>query len=163
MENFFVLLSSVSFLILGVTVLIFYTPAIFNLREMMDSIDETGELTRTKAPISAYLTNLETLDNWTISIPTSEKYLKYDEVRQTGEKVKKLRKIIYVVSPILLTGFVMSILFGTKWETTTHNPMSSGVPLSGGSLVQNMTRSICNWSKEEPIMICASAANLLKG
>jgi len=114
METFFVLLTAGSFLILWVTVLIFYTPATFNLREMLDSIDETGELTRTKAPISAYLTNIETLDNWTISIPTAEKYLKHDEVQQTTERVKKLRKVIYIVSPILLTGCVLSMLFATK-------------------------------------------------
>ena len=77
---------------------------------MLDSIDETGKLTRTKAPLSAYLTNLETVDNWVITIPTSDKYLKFEEVKIATERVKKLRKLIYVLTPIMVVGGAVLLL-----------------------------------------------------
>jgi hypothetical protein len=110
MEAILLVLTFGSFLIFWVTTLFFYTPATFNLREMLDSIDETGNLTRTKAPLSAYLTNLETVDNWIMSLPTSDKYLKHDEVKDATVRVRQLRKLIYILTPIMLVGGAVLLL-----------------------------------------------------
>jgi hypothetical protein len=110
MEAFLLVLTFGSFLIFWVTVIFFYTPVTFNLREMLDSIDETGNLTRTKAPLTAYLTSLETVDNWIMTTPTSDKYLKYDEVKRATTRIKKLRKLIYILTPIMVIGGAILLL-----------------------------------------------------
>ena len=75
---------------------------------MIDSIDRDGELTKTKAPISWYLINLKTLENWTISLPKTERYLKYKIVSMTANRIKVSRKIMAYTAPIMIIcGFIL--------------------------------------------------------
>ena len=69
---------------------------------MMDSIDSDGELTKTKAPASWYLTNFRTLDCWTIGLPKSDKYLKYEQLKRTTNRISNCRKIMAYTAPIMI-------------------------------------------------------------
>jgi hypothetical protein len=102
METVLLILISSSFLIFWVTTVIFYTPACFNLKTMIESINRDGELTKTKAPLSWYLTNFHTLESWTIGLPKSTKYLKYEIVTKTTSRIRLYRKIMAYTSPIMI-------------------------------------------------------------
>ncbi len=69
---------------------------------MINSIDKDGELTRTKAPISWYLTNFPATECLVISLPKDEKYLKYDQVNRTSKRIRKYQIIIAVTAPIMI-------------------------------------------------------------
>ncbi len=69
---------------------------------MIEDVDKNGELTKTKAPLSWYLTNFHTLENWTIGLPKNDKYLKYDIVIKTANKIRLYRKIMAYTSPIMI-------------------------------------------------------------
>lgn len=78
---------------------------------MMDSIDVNGELTKTKAPISWYLTNIHTLHCWTIGLPKAEKYLKYEKLKQTTNRIRNCRKIMAYTAPIMIVcGFILLMI-----------------------------------------------------
>jgi hypothetical protein len=102
MESILLIFIFVSFLTFWVTIVIFYTPACFNLKTMLDSINNDGELTKTKAPVSWYLTNFQTFDCWTISLPKTEKYLTYEKVNKTVNRIKLCRKIMTYTLPIMI-------------------------------------------------------------
>lgn len=75
---------------------------------MIENINENGQLTKTKAPISWYLTNINTLKSWSIVLPTTDKYLKYELVLKTSKKIRICRKIMVYTSPIIiLCGFIL--------------------------------------------------------
>jgi hypothetical protein len=75
---------------------------------MIDSIDRDGELIKTKVPTSWYLTNFHTFDCWTISLPKTEKYLKYDIVNKTANRIRVSRKIMTYTAPIMIIcGFIL--------------------------------------------------------
>ena len=75
---------------------------------MIDSIDADGELTKTQAPISWYLTNLHTLDCWTIGLPKADKYLRYAKLKRTTNRIRNCRKIMAYTAPILIVcGFIL--------------------------------------------------------
>ena len=80
---------------------IFYTPSCFRLRAMIDLIDEFGELNAHKIKWSIGY-NLHTLDNWLISIPTSKKYLKYELVTKTIERIKNYRTVLGISITVLI-------------------------------------------------------------
>ena len=108
METILLILIIFSFLIFLIVIVIFYTPDCFNLRTMIDSIDCYGELIKTKAPTSWYLTNFHTLECWTISLPKSEKYLKYEIVNKTVNRIRVSRKIMAYTAPIMIIcGFIL--------------------------------------------------------
>lgn len=90
-----------SFLSLWITMVILYTPSCFKLRAMIDLIDELGELKTNKIKWSIGY-NFHTLDNWLISIPTSNKYLKYELVTRTIERIKAYRTILGVSTTLLI-------------------------------------------------------------
>jgi uncharacterized protein YlzI (FlbEa/FlbD family) len=69
---------------------------------MIDSINKNGELIKTKAPGSWYLTNFQTLDCWTISLPKTKKYLTYEKVNKTVNRIKLCRKIMTYTAPIMI-------------------------------------------------------------
>ena len=111
METILLILTFGSFLIFWVVTVIFYTPACFNLRTMIDSIDADGELTKTKAPISWYLTNFHTLDCWTIGLPKADKYLKYEKLKRTTNRIRNCRKIMAYTAPIMIVcGFILLMI-----------------------------------------------------
>jgi hypothetical protein len=110
MEPFLTIVTIVSFLILWVTILYYYTPATFDLREMLDSIDKDGRPKLSESPFQRIILDFEAVENWLITIPTAEKYLKFEEVRTTADRVKKYRKRIIIVSPIVLIGFLLLLL-----------------------------------------------------
>lgn len=104
-------LTSCSFLIFWIVLVGFYTPDCFNLCTMMDSIDLDGELIKTRAPLKWYLTNFHTLTCWTISLPKSEKYLKYDIVNKAVKRISKSRRImVYTGSVFIITGSILLIM-----------------------------------------------------
>jgi hypothetical protein len=108
METILLILTSFSFLIFWIETVMFYTPDCFNLRTMIDSIDRDGELTKTKASTSWYLTNFHTLDCWTISLPKTEKYLKYDIVNKTANRIRVSRMIMAYTAPMMIiSGFIL--------------------------------------------------------
>ncbi|PCI99380.1 MAG: hypothetical protein COB15_04145 [Flavobacteriales bacterium] len=108
MENILLILTSSSFLIFWVTTVIFYTPACFNLKAMIDSINKDGALTKTKAPFSWYFTNFKTLECWTIKLPKSEKHLKYNKLAKTTVRIRIYRKIRASLAPvIIICGFIL--------------------------------------------------------
>ena len=79
----------------------------------MDSIDKDGELTKTQAPTSWYLTNFHTLDCWIISLPKSDKYLKYEQLKRTTNRIRNCRKIMTYAAPIMIVcGFILLITVG---------------------------------------------------
>jgi len=69
---------------------------------MIDSINKDGVLTNTRASGSSYLTNFQTLDCWTISLPKTEKYLNFEKVKRTVNKIKMCRKIMTYTAPIMI-------------------------------------------------------------
>tara|TARA_R110002049_G_scaffold85790_4_gene218157 strand:- start:424 stop:663 length:240 start_codon:yes stop_codon:yes gene_type:complete len=74
----------------------------------MASINKEGKLTKTKAPISWYLTNFHTLDSWTIRLPTTDKYLKYEKVKSAVNRIRLCRKIMAYTAPIMIgCGFIL--------------------------------------------------------
>lgn len=75
---------------------------------MIDSVDQSGELTRTKSKWVLYGRNSKTIDNWLIVLPKKEKYLKYGHVRKTVHKIKICRKIMTYSAPIMIVcGFIL--------------------------------------------------------
>ncbi len=110
MEITLLILTSVSFLIFWIVTVVFYTPACFNLRTMMDSIDKDGELTKTQAPTSWYFTNFHTLDCWTIGLPKADKYLKYEKIKRTTNRIRIYRRIMAYTAPVMIVcGFILSM------------------------------------------------------
>ncbi len=108
METILLILTFGGFLIFWITTVIIYTPACFNLKTMIKDINENGELTKTKAPISWYLTNMHTFESWTIGLPKTDKYLKYELVVKTSNKIRICRKIMAYTSPIMIIcGFIL--------------------------------------------------------
>jgi hypothetical protein len=110
MEEFLTIVTSVSFLVLWVTVLFYYTPATFDLREMLDSIDKDGSPKLSESPFARIILSFEAVENWLITIPTAERYLKFEEVKTTTDRVRKLRQRILVVAPIMVIGFLFLLL-----------------------------------------------------
>ncbi len=102
METLLFILTLGSLLIFWTTIVIFYTPASFNLKTMIDDIDRNGELTKIKAPIIWYLTNSHTLICWTIGLPKTDKYLKYEIVKKTTKRLRLYRKIMAYTAPIAI-------------------------------------------------------------
>ncbi len=102
MKTILLLLTIASCLILWISIVIFYTPACYNLKTMIDDIDKNGELKKTKAPISWYFTNLHTIEIWTISLPKSEKYLRFEIVEKTILQIQLHRKIMKYIAPIMI-------------------------------------------------------------
>jgi hypothetical protein len=76
MDNLALIVVFSSFLFIWIIIVIFYTPACFNLKAMIDSIKKDGKLTKTKAPLFWYITNIYTIESWTITLPKEDKYLK---------------------------------------------------------------------------------------
>ena len=75
---------------------------------MIEDINESGELNKTKAPISWYLTNMHTIESWTIGLPQTDKYLKYEIVAKTSKRIRIYRKIMAYTSPIMIVcGFIL--------------------------------------------------------
>lgn len=108
METILLIITFGSFLLIWIVMIIIYTPACFNLKTMIDSINKDGELTKTKAPFRWYLTNYYTLECWTISLPKTEKYLKYDIVSKTTNKIKISRNFLaYAALAPILCGFIL--------------------------------------------------------
>jgi hypothetical protein len=108
METILLIFTSVSFLIFWIVTVIFYTPACFNLRTMINSIDADGELTKTQASTSWYMTNFHTIDCWTIILPESDKYLKYEQLKWTTNRIRNCRKIMTGTAPIMIIcGFIL--------------------------------------------------------
>ena len=110
MENILLILSFLSSIISIVTVVL-YTSNCYNLQVMIDSIDQNGILTETEVPLHWYLTNMHTVECWTISLPDDEKYLKYEIVTRTWGRVQLCRKIMVYTLPIMIIcGFTLLIL-----------------------------------------------------
>ena len=108
METILLIVTFGNFLIFWVVTIIFYTPACYNLRTMIDSIDSGGELTKTQAPTSWYLTNIHIVDCWTIGLPKSDKYLKYYQLERTTKRIKTDRKIMTYTAPVMIIcGFIL--------------------------------------------------------
>jgi len=101
METLLLILTFGSFLIFWIITVIFYTPASFNLKTMIDDIDRNCELTKTKAPTSWYLTNFHTIESWTIGLPKTDKYLKYEILEKTTKRIRLYRKIMAYTAPIM--------------------------------------------------------------
>ena len=111
MEKILLILSTLSFLFLWIIIIVIYTPNCYNLQVMIDSIDQNGILTETEAPLHWYLTNMHTVECWTISLPDDEKYLKYEIVTRTWGRVQLCRKIMVYTLPIMIIcGFTLLIL-----------------------------------------------------
>jgi hypothetical protein len=89
----------------------FYTPACFNSRTMMDSIDADGELTKTQAPTSWYFTNFHTVDCWIIGLPKSDKYLKYEQLKRATNQIRNCGKIMtYTALIMIFCGFILLMI-----------------------------------------------------
>jgi hypothetical protein len=101
MESILVGTATITFATFWVIVVIFYTPTCFRLRAMIELIDKGDILEEHKVKWSIGH-NQHTVDNWLISIPSSEKYLKYQLVVATVQKLKRYRIIISVLIPILV-------------------------------------------------------------
>ena len=101
MEQILLTILIPSFLAFWIIVVILYTPACFTLRTMIDLIDEEGELKTNKIEWSLG-GNSNTVSNWLISIPTSDKYLQYDKVKTTIDKIRVYRRMIGILGPIII-------------------------------------------------------------
>jgi len=69
---------------------------------MIDSINRSGKLTETKAKWPFYGRSFKTVDDWFITLPTEEKYEKYNELTAAVVRIKLLRKIIWVTSTVMI-------------------------------------------------------------
>ncbi len=101
---FFITFSFV--LLFSVIAIFIYTPACFDLKAMMDDIHKRGRLLHTKAPKEWYLTNLHTIECWTITLPKSDKYLQYEIVAKTANRIRLCRKIFAYITPLMLVSAV---------------------------------------------------------
>ena len=111
MEAVLIILTFGSFLTLWVTVAIFYTPSCHNLREMIDSVNQNGELTRTKSKWMWYGRTAKTLDDWIIHLPTKEKYLKYEEVQRVVYRIGMCRKVMsYTALIMIISGMILLMI-----------------------------------------------------
>ena len=102
LEDVLLILSAGSFIIFWVTTVIFYTPACHNLREMINSIDEDGEPTRTKSAQPLYGRSAKTVDDWLIRLPSSDKYLQYSIVKRTSRRIRTYRMLMAILAPIMI-------------------------------------------------------------
>lgn len=110
METALLILTSGSFLVFWITIVVFYTPSCHNLREMIDSIKQDGDLTRTKSKWMWYGRSAKTIDDWLITLPVEDKYLKYGLVQTTVNRIKIYRRIIMITAPIMVvSGTVLLI------------------------------------------------------
>jgi hypothetical protein len=107
MENTLGVIAGISFVLFWVMVVIFYTPSCFNLKTMIDSINYDGKLTKTKAPLSMYLKNMNTLECWIIPLPKADKYLKHEILRKAINHIRIYR---IVISFLLIVVIISSII-----------------------------------------------------
>jgi hypothetical protein len=111
MEFILIILTAISFLIFWVTTVRFCTPACFNLKTMMNSIEKDGVLTRVKAPRSWRFFNFQTLDCWEIKLPTTENHLKYKQLEIAVKRIKTCREIMVYTAPVMLVcGFILLVI-----------------------------------------------------
>ena len=79
---------------------------------MIDSIDEYGELKQTKSKHLWFGRSAKTVDDWVIELPESDKYLKYEVLVDSVDKIRFYRKIIgYAALVILVCGTPLFALF----------------------------------------------------
>jgi hypothetical protein len=102
LQDVLLILTFGSFIAFWITAVIFYTPACHNLREMINSIDEDGELTRSKSSQALYGRSAKTVDDWLIRLPSSDKYLQYDIVKKTSNRIRTYRMLMAVLAPIMI-------------------------------------------------------------
>lgn len=69
---------------------------------MINSIDEDGDLTRTKSHQPFYGRSAKTVDDWLIRLPSSDKYLQYEIVKKTSNRIRTYRKLMAVLAPIMI-------------------------------------------------------------
>lgn len=105
MESILLIIATITFATFWIVIVILYTPTCFRLRAMIDLIDNGEILEEHKVKWSIGY-NLHTFDNWLISIPDSEKYLKYNLVVTTVQKLKRYRTIIGILFPILIASAI---------------------------------------------------------
>ena len=74
---------------------------------MIDSINQNGELLTTKAKWPFYGRSFKTVDDWFMALPQDDKYLKYVELNEAVNRIKKLRKVILVISLVMIIGGVI--------------------------------------------------------
>jgi hypothetical protein len=101
MNQILLLIAISSFVTIWIVMIIFYTPSCFRLRAMVDQIDKEGELKKQKVNWRIGR-NIETLNNWLISIPTSKKYLQYDILTITVGKIQTYRTILGISAALLI-------------------------------------------------------------
>src|SRR6267154_645869 len=101
MKTILLLISTLSFLSTWITAVVLYMPSCFRLRAMIDLIDKNDNLKADKIKWSIGY-NLHTVDNWLISIPTSEKYLRYELVTRTIKKINFQRTVLGISTVTLI-------------------------------------------------------------
>lgn len=107
METALLTLTFGSFLIFWIVTILFYTPACFELKNMMVSIDTKGKLPQ-KAPTSSSISHFHTIHCWTISLPTSEKYLKFEELQKITKRLRTYLKFMaYTATVMISCGFIL--------------------------------------------------------
>ena len=75
---------------------------------MIDLIDEKGELKTNKIKWSIGY-NLHTVDNWLISIPTSDKYLRYEMVTRTIKRIQTYRTVLGISATVLVVSVLILV------------------------------------------------------
>ena len=101
----------ISFLLIWMIAVFFYTPACLNLKAITDDLNKYGELKKTKAPMIWYISNFHVLDAWIIPLSQHDKYLKYKVVARTCNKIRVYRKVLaFILLITLISGFTLLML-----------------------------------------------------
>jgi hypothetical protein len=111
MEQILLISAFSAFLTLWIVSVVFYTPACFRLRSLIDSIDRDGEpnVIRIKSSLEY---SFKTLENWLISLPASDKYLKHHLVVRAAQRMYACRIIMSISIVILIISILILLVQG---------------------------------------------------